>query len=46
MITPKSFYFSNIKFILNIQIHTPDTIQIKQILAILIQSQLEIRLEI
>jgi len=35
MITHKSFSFSNIKFLLNIQTYTPDTKHIKQILVIL-----------
>ena len=35
-----------IKFLLNIQINTPDTKHIKKILVILFKSQLEIRLEI
>ena len=43
---PKFFNLSNIKFLLNIHLNTPDTKHIKQILVILIKSQLEIRSEI
>ena len=35
MITPKSFSLLNIKFLLNIQVNTPDTKHIKQIIVIL-----------
>ena len=46
MITQKSLSLSNIKFLLNIQINTPYTKQIKQIIVILFESQQEISLEI
>ena len=36
MITQNIFNLSNIKFLLNIQVNTPDTKHIKQILVILI----------
>ena len=42
MITQNIFNLSNIKFLLNIQVNTPDTKHIKQILVILFKSQLEI----
>jgi len=35
MITQNIFNFSNIKFLLNIQVNTPDTKHIKQFLVIL-----------
>ena len=38
MITQNIFNLSNIKFLLNIQVNTPDTKHIKQILAILFES--------
>ncbi len=38
MITQNIFNLSNIKFLLNIQVNTPDTKHIKQILVILFQS--------
>ena len=38
MITQNIFNLSNIKFLLNIQVNTPDTKHIKQILVILIKS--------
>ena len=43
---PKILSLSNIKFLLNLQINTPDTKHINQILVILIGSQYEIRLDI
>ena len=36
---PKFFYLSNIKFLLNKQVNTPDTKHINQILVILFKSQ-------
>ena len=39
MITQNIFNLSNIKFLLNIQVNTPDTKHIKQILVILSKSQ-------
>jgi len=39
MITQNIFNLSNIKFLLNIQVNTPDTKHIKQILVILFESQ-------
>jgi len=42
MITQNIFNLSNIKFLLNIQVNTPDTKHIKQILVILLESQQEI----
>ena len=38
MITQDIFNLSNIKFLLNIQVNTPDTKHIKRILVILTQS--------
>ena len=38
MITQNIFNLSNIKFLLNIQVNTPDTKHIKQILVILHES--------
>jgi len=38
MITQNIFNLSNIKFLLNIQVNTPDTKHIKQILVILFES--------
>jgi hypothetical protein len=38
MITKNIFNLSNIKFLLNIQVNTPDTKHIKQILVILFES--------
>ena len=38
MITQNIFNLSNIKFLLNIQVNTPDTKHIKQILVILFKS--------
>ena len=46
MITQNIFNLSNIKFLLNIQVNTPDTKHINQILVIVSKSQQEIRLEI
>ncbi len=39
MITKNIFNLSNIKFLLNIQVNTPDTKHIKQILVILFESR-------
>ena len=38
MITQNIFNLSNIKFLLNIQVNTPDTKHVKQILVILFES--------
>ena len=46
MITQKSLSLSNIKFLLNTQTNNLNTKHIEQILVIIIESQLEIRLEI
>ena len=46
MITKNIFNLSNIKFLLNIQVNTPDTKHIKQILIILLKYPQEIRSEI
>ena len=43
---PKFFNLSNIKFLLNIQVNTPDTKHINQIPVIVSKSQQEIRSEI
>ena len=46
MITQNILNLSNIKFLLKIQVNTPDTKHLKQILVRLHLSQLEMRLEI
>ena len=46
MITQNILNLSNIKFLLKIQVNTPDTKHLKQILVRLHSSQLEMRLEI
>ena len=46
MITQNIFRLPNIKFLLNIQINTPNTKHFSEILVILVKSQSEIRLEI
>ena len=46
MITQNILNLSNIKFLLKIQVNTPDIKHLKQILVRLYQSQLEMRLEI